>query len=213
MNHWQLVLCHPTNKLIEFKYIVMNASVSSLFKKNTKQKPTDDLELSKPVPEDGAGLNDLIAQCPPLDTNSTYCNLLQCTHFSETSIKAELDGDLVGFISGYIPPEKNDTLFVWQVAVSSKARGRGLGKRMLISLLERTAREYGVSHLETTITPDNKASWALFTGVAEALDTRLKHKTLFECQRHFDGKHDDEVLLRIGPFDQKAAAEPLAKFG
>jgi len=47
-------------------------------------------------------------------------------------------GELVGFVSGYILPNKVDTLFVWQVAVSEKARGQGLAKKMVSSLLERS---------------------------------------------------------------------------
>ena len=45
--------------------------------------------------EDGLAVNRLIASCPPLDTNSTYCNFLQCLHFAETSVLAEKDGKVV----------------------------------------------------------------------------------------------------------------------
>src|SRR3546814_16914023 len=43
-----------------------------------------DFSFRNPVAEDAQAIHDLIAACPPLDTNSLYCNLLQCTHFAET---------------------------------------------------------------------------------------------------------------------------------
>ena len=70
--------------------------------------------LRKPESTDGYALNSLVERCKPLDTNSVYCNLLQCHDFADTAIAAETaDGDLVGFISGYRPPARQDTLFVW----------------------------------------------------------------------------------------------------
>src|SRR3546814_5243060 len=105
----------------------------------------------------------LVARCHPLDTNSVYCNLLQCSDFADTAIAAEnAQGELVGFISGYRPPARPDTLFVWQVAVDSSMRGQGLALRMLLALTARVAREHDVRFMETTISPDNAASQALF---------------------------------------------------
>ena len=71
------------------------------------------LVFRKPTAEDGFPLNQLVENSPPLDPNSVYCNLLQCTHFADTSVAVEEDGKLVGFISGYVPPGKPDTYFLW----------------------------------------------------------------------------------------------------
>ena len=158
-----------------------------------------DLQLRKPQPDDGVAVFDLIARCPPLDPNSRYCNLLQCSHFADTSIIAVDQRDVLGFISGYRVPARPDTLFVWQVAVDAAARGLGLGSRMLLGLLGRTELA-DLRFLETTIGPDNRPSWALFERLARTLSAGIETTTLFESQRHFDGHHADEVLLRIGPF-------------
>nr|WP_010133480.1 diaminobutyrate acetyltransferase [Microbulbifer agarilyticus] len=162
-----------------------------------------EVQLRRPVSEDGARVHRLIGDCPPLDTNSLYCNLLQASHFAATSVAAEHNGDLVGFISGYIIPDRPDTLFIWQVAVAESGRGMGLAGRMLREILSRPACR-GVRYLETTITPDNEASWALFRGFARKLDAVCIDSVMFDRERHFNGQHDSEMLLRIGPF---AAAE------
>jgi diaminobutyrate acetyltransferase len=139
-----------------------------------------------------------------LDTNSVYCNLLQCYDFADTAIAAETaDGDLVGFISGYRPPARQDTLFVWQVAVDSRMRGQGLALKMLLALIERV-RAAGVSRLETTISPGNEASEALFKKAFRLLGAEYSTDVLFSRDTHFNGQHDDEVIYRAGPFTQSA---------
>ena len=160
--------------------------------------------LRKPESTDGYALNSLVERCKPLDTNSVYCNLLQCHYFADTAIAAETaDGDLVGFISGYRPPARQDTLFVWQVAVDSRMRGQGLALKMLLALVERL-RPTGVSRLETTISPGNAASEALFKKAFRLLGADYSTEVLFSRQTHFNGEHDDEVIYRAGPFTQSA---------
>lgn len=169
------------------------------------------ITLSKPESTDGLSVHRLIESCPPLDSNSAYCNLLQCTHFAETSVIAKRNGETVGFISAYLKPEASNTLFVWQVAVSKKARGTGLAKKMLGSLLRREACKF-VSHLETTITRDNKASWALFESFAKLNDAHLSDSTLFDCQAHFEGEHKSEELVRIGPIKRSPNVASMTDF-
>lgn len=164
---------------------------------------TTAIVLRTPVKDDGLRLHQLVAECPPLDANSIYCNLLQCTHFAETGVAAEKAGDLVGFISGYIPPQKPETVFVWQVAVHEKGRGQGLAKRMLKEIVARDACK-NVTHMETTITADNEASWALFRSFARDMGAELEHREHFEKDTHFGGQADSEFLLRIGPFTRQA---------
>ncbi|TYL48528.1 diaminobutyrate acetyltransferase [Marinomonas sp. IMCC 4694] len=155
--------------------------------------------FSKPGVTDGMAVNQLVASCPPLDTNSAYCNLLQTSHFCDTSVAARLDNtELVGFVSGYLIPNQADTLFVWQVAVSEKARGQGLAKKMVLTLLERSHCS-GVRYLETSITASNQGSWALFKRLAKHLDAPLTESIMFDKQAHFNGQHDTEHLVRIGP--------------
>lgn len=157
-----------------------------------------DASLRTPTPEDGYALNRLVSASPPLDPNSIYCNLLQCSHFKDTAIAAELDGELVGFVSGYIPPTKPNTLFIWQVVIADTMRGQGLAKKMLLELLRKLAASK-LHFIETTITPDNEASWGLFRSLARELDTAIESRVFFARKAHFGGLHEDEHLVQIGP--------------
>lgn len=158
-----------------------------------------DIEIRNPAATDGSSVNQLVLNIPELDDNSTYCNLLQCTHFSETSAIAMRENEVVGFISGYQLPDSPDVLFIWQVAVSPAARGQGLGSAMLEHIIERPQCR-SIRFLETTITEDNAASWALFERLARRYSAPLQRSAMFDRIEHFHDKHDTEFLARIGPF-------------
>ncbi|MCH8551095.1 MAG: diaminobutyrate acetyltransferase [Natronospirillum sp.] len=157
------------------------------------------ITLRTPNPEDGPLVSDLIANCPPLDTNSRYCNLLQCSHFGDTCVAAWMDDELVGFVSGYILPRQPDTYFLWQIAVAAAARGQNLAQRMIHQALALPACS-AVTQLQTTITDDNEASKRVFTKLAERRSTGITNEPFFTREVHFAGQHDTEYLYTIGPF-------------
>lgn len=163
---------------------------------DTARPRTGQPRLRKPDATDGAAIWTLVRSCKPLDENSMYANLVQASHFRDTSVIAEgEDGAILGWISGHIIPATGD-FFVWQVAVSPAARGLGLGKRMLRHLVARPEiRDAGELH--TTITPDNDASWALFRSFARDIGGDLHDAPHFEREAHFDGAHATEHLVRI----------------
>ncbi|MGH9161150.1 MAG: diaminobutyrate acetyltransferase [Vicinamibacteraceae bacterium] len=148
---------------------------------------------------DAAQVHALVAACKPLDLNSVYAYMLLCTHFADTCAIAEQDGRAVGFVSGYLEPPTSGVLFIWQVAVSAGVRGRGVAKRLLEDILGRPAC-HRVQHLETTITPSNEASWALFRALARDRGTDVHDGVLFRREDFGTDDHEEERLVRIGPF-------------
>lgn len=173
-----------------------------------KRKTETDFVLRKPTKDDGTAIHELISRCRPLDENSIYCNLLQCSHFSDTCVVAEKDGEILGFVSGYVVPDSPDRLFIWQVAVAPEARGNSLGRRMILDILNRD--EIGtIRELHTSITPDNRASQGVFSSVADRLDAEIEKKVLFHEEDHFDGQQKTEILWEIGPFETEEAVTPL----
>lgn len=167
-------------------------------------------EFRKPTADDGAAIHALIARCRPLDENSVYCNLLQCAHFADTCVLVEEAGEVRGFVSGYIVPDAPERLFIWQVAVAPEARGHGLGRRMILEILNRPELSE-VRELHTTITPDNKPSQGVFRAVADMLEAEVERKVLFHKDEHFDGQQKSEILWEIGPFDMEEADVPLGE--
>ncbi|MFT7823560.1 MAG: diaminobutyrate acetyltransferase [Sulfurimonas sp.] len=155
-----------------------------------------------PTLKDSPAVYDLVDHCKPLDLNSRYAYMLVCTHFSETSIVYESDGEIKGFVSGYIDPRSDKTLFIWQVAVHSSLRGQGIASRMLTALLSRKNLSH-IEYIETTISPSNKASQNLFRHLTSEINTEMSVEPYFDKDLFGGEAHEDEELYRIGPFNNK----------
>ncbi|MGV0744690.1 diaminobutyrate acetyltransferase [Mycolicibacterium sp. XJ870] len=158
--------------------------------------------LRTPQGTDALGIRDLAAATGVLDLNSSYAYLLMATDFAATSIVAECDGDLRGFITGYHPPPRPDVLFVWQVAVAPTAQGGGLAGAMLDELVHRVRSERDGQPItvEATVAPGNAASRAFFGAFARRQGVPLTEHPHFGRELlAADGGHEDEPILRIGP--------------
>ncbi|MFE7790303.1 diaminobutyrate acetyltransferase [Streptomyces sp. NPDC057460] len=151
--------------------------------------------------EDGAAIWRIARDSEVLDLNSSYSYLLWCRDFAATSVVArDATGEPVAFVTGYIRPDRPETLVVWQVAVDHGHRGIGLAAELLDSLTARVTAEQDLARVETTITPDNTASDRLFTSYALRHDAAVEREVLFDGGLFPEGTHLPEVLYRIGPF-------------
>ena len=166
------------------------------------------VSIRLPRPEDGPRVWRLVTATGALDNNSLYANLLQCSHFTTTCALAEIDGEIVGWMSAYVPPRQPDTLFVWQICVADAARGQGLAQRLISAVLARSENA-ALHHVECTITPSNSASWALFGKVADTLEADLNSQPHFLSETHLSGLQESEMRVTIGPFETVPARLPV----
>ncbi|NGN66593.1 diaminobutyrate acetyltransferase [Streptomyces sp. A7024] len=162
---------------------------------------TEEPALDTPRVEDGAAIWRIARDSKTLDLNSSYSYLLWCRDFAATSIVARgAGGEPVGFVTGYIRPDRPDTLMIWQVAVDASQRGRGLAGKLLDGLDAKVRAAHGVSRLETTITPDNTASDRLFRSFARRHGAGVDREVLFPGEVFPEGgEHEPELLYTIGP--------------
>lgn len=151
----------------------------------------------KPNKQDGKKIFDLIKRSEPLDLNSEYLYLLQSTHFSNYCCVVSNEDKIVGFVSGYMHPEHENVYFVWQVAVDSSCRGKGLAVRMIEHILKRSCLQ-GVDTIHTTISPSNKSSQKVFEKIANQYGASIETSTFLEVT-DFNDAHEDEVLYSIHP--------------
>ncbi len=163
----------------------------------TSTTAPDAVKFRSPQISDGVRLWEIARDSQVLDLNSSYSYVLWCRDFADTSVVSDTDGRAVGFVTGYIRQDSPTTFFVWQVAVDADQRGKGLAGKMLNELLDRLAPQ-GITHLETTISPDNEASIALFTALARTRGTDIEKSALF-APDDFPDSHEAEELYTVGP--------------
>ena len=154
--------------------------------------------IRKPLKEDGSRVWALVKDSGSLDLNSAYCYIMLCEFFKDTCVLVEKEKELAGFISAYILPGEPETLFIWQVAVKSNFRGKGLAKSMIRDILGRGLNN--VRFIKTTVTPSNSASSALFKSIAKELKAECVVENYFPEELFPDKGHEDELLYTIGPF-------------
>lgn len=158
--------------------------------------------LRVPQGADALGIRAVAEATGVLDLNSTYAYLLLATDFADTSIVAEYDGDLRGFITGYHPPRRPEVLFIWQVAVAPDGQGGGLASAMMDALVTRVRADRHGHPLtvEATVSPGNAASRAFFGAFARRHGVPLTEHPHFGAELlDPTGAHEAEPLLRIGP--------------
>lgn len=178
----------------------MTTSEEATVERESSVPAGDDVAIRSASMADGAAVWRLVKESKVLDVNSSYAYLLFLDRFGATSVVAETDdGGVVGFVTGFRPPESPDVVFVWQVAVDASMRGRGLARRMLDALVGLDACR-GVRFLETTVTPSNGPSRALFASFARGREAEHTVSPYIEMEMFPEPGHEDEELHRIGPF-------------
>jgi predicted GNAT superfamily acetyltransferase len=106
-------------------------------------------------------------------------------HFRETSFVAEHDGELAGFLVGFLSQTKPDEAYVHFVGVDPEARGSGLG-RELYERFFAAARMHGRRTVSCVTFPANEASLAFHAAIG------------FEPsppRPGYDGPGEDRVVL------------------
>lgn len=170
--------------------------------KQTFSKNIENIVFRKPTADDGKNMYQLVKKAKTLDLNSPYSYLMWAKYFYDTSVIAENDDTLIGFVSGYILPNSPETLFVWQIAVDEEQREKGLATRLLVHLLKQTANK-NIRYIEATVTPSNTPSKKLFKSLADKLNTKCEVDICFSAEQFPNSSHEPEFTYRIGPINER----------
>jgi predicted GNAT superfamily acetyltransferase len=106
-------------------------------------------------------------------------------HFRETSFVAERDGELAGFIVGFLSQTQPEEAYVHFVGVNPAERGSGLGRELYERFFE-VAQAHGRRRVSCVTSPRNSGSLAFHTALG------------FEPsppQAGYDGPGEDRVVL------------------
>lgn len=162
------------------------------------------IRARRPCPSDGPAVAKLVAHEPNAlgsEARQVLPPLVQ--RFAETSLVAELEDQVVGFVGGY-RPSGGSSLTIWQIDVEPALRELGLATALLHTLIQSPSCR-GVEFVEVSVASSNVAGIRLFERFARDVDApcqSIAQSTLSRSTKHADGE-----LLLIGPIHIEYAIE------
>lgn len=102
---------------------------------------------------------------------------IMADHFGDTFFIAREDNDIdiLGFMMGFISRKMKGELFIWQIAVSEKAQGKGLGSKLLQHTIDYASKTDDCNAVIATVETYNTASQKLFEKFGFTIDS-LKYR-------------------------------------
>jgi L-2,4-diaminobutyric acid acetyltransferase len=164
-------------------------------------RPREDsllVRIRRPQLSDGNAVWELARRTESVDPGGRHALPALLQHLAETSLVAEVEGRLVGFVGGYRPPTNLPTLFIWQIDVEPTLHGQGLGRGLLHGLIQCPGCD-GVEYLEATVGSSNLAAKRLFEGFAGDLNATCELIADSSPRLLESIAHEREDLFRIGP--------------
>jgi predicted GNAT superfamily acetyltransferase len=107
-------------------------------------------------------------------------------HFHDTSLVAEQDGQLAGFLVGFMSPSNPEGAYIHFVAVNPRFRGNGLARRLYETFFDRAKAE-GRHVVRAVTASHNSASIAFHTAMGFIVTGPISG---------YDGPSDVKVVFR-----------------
>lgn len=117
--------------------------------------------IRKAKEEEFLNVYEFVSRCNLLENYAEHFYKIMLRYFGNSCFIADYNGDIVGFVLGFVSQIYDKTYFLWQVGVDESMRGEGIGK-MLLETVEKEMRKLGCNRIELTIYPKNIPSKRLF---------------------------------------------------
>jgi len=114
-------------------------------------------------------------------------------HFTDTSLAAEVDGKLVGFLIGFVSSRPGEA-YVHVVGVDPEQRGAGLGRELYERFFE-LVRARGCTVVRAITAPVNTGSIAFHRGLGFELEASDREVDGVPVHRGHDVNGGDRVLF------------------
>jgi ribosomal protein S18 acetylase RimI-like enzyme len=120
-------------------------------------------------------------------------------HFRQTSFVAEHDGNVVGFLVGFVSQTFSAEAYIHFVGVHPEFRKRGLGCALYERFFE-AAKTVGCGVVRCVTSPVNKGSVSFHLRMGFAIEPSKRSVDGIPVAENYDGKGEDRVLFykRLG---------------
>ena len=116
-------------------------------------------------------------------------------HFNDSSWVMEDDGEIVGFVVGFLSQTQDDTGYIHFVGVHPAYRSKGLGRQLYEQFFQ-AMRENGRHIVEAITSPINRGSVAFHTHLGFTIIPGDGVVNDIPVHRNYDGRGGDRVIFR-----------------
>ena len=125
---------------------------------------------------------------------ATMLPKLFLTHFRNTSFVAEYQGEIVGFVIGFVSQTFPSEAYIHFVGVHPEFRKSGLG-RTLYERFFSASESHGCSKLRCVTSPVNKLSIAFHLAMGFTMENTGTYMAGIPFAKGYDGEGEDRVLF------------------
>lgn len=115
-------------------------------------------------------------------------------HFRQTSFVVEKNGDIIGFLIGFVSQTFPDEAYIHFVGVHPEYRKNGLG-RALYERFFQAVKELGRSRIRCVTSPMNKGSIAFHLRMGFSMEPSEEIVEGISVVKDYDGRGEDRVLF------------------
>lgn len=115
-------------------------------------------------------------------------------HFKNTSFIAEEEGEIIGFLIGFLSQSYLNEAYIHFIGVHPEHRGKGIGSRLYNQFFE-VIRQNSRSIIRCVTSPVNKASISYHTNMGFKVEQGDKEFDNISIHTNYDGINQDRVLF------------------
>ncbi|SFT10062.1 Predicted acetyltransferase, GNAT superfamily [Paenibacillus sp. BC26] len=116
-------------------------------------------------------------------------------HFGDTCLAAEEDGEMVGFIMGFLSQSQPDEAYIRIVMVHPDWRGRGVGRALYKGFFE-VAESLGRKIVRCVTAPTKKESIAFHTRLGFSIEQQEQELDGVPVYMNYDGRGGNRVVFK-----------------
>lgn len=116
-------------------------------------------------------------------------------HFTDTSFIAEKDGQIIGFLIGFLSQSKSEEAYIHFVGVHPEYRKHRIGNQLYNEFFN-TVKHKGGSMVRCVTSPVNKVSIAYHTKMGFEIEEGDSIIDGFTVHTNYDGPNQDRVLFK-----------------
>jgi len=115
-------------------------------------------------------------------------------HFKDTSFVAEEDGELIGFLIGFISQSYVDEAYIHFVGIHPDYRKKGIGRKLYSAFFEKVEKK-GCKTVHSVTSPVNKGSINFHTRMGFQIDKEDYNVDGIPINTNYEGHGQDRVLF------------------